>query len=153
ARIGVARKGLFGQSAPADHVVEAAIAEMKKQGAVVVDPADLATSSELGDSEFEVLLYEFKADLNAYLATLGPRAHYHSLTELIRFNEEHRDREMPYFGQEIFERAEKKGPLTDKAYRKALEKNLEMSRKKGIDKTMDDHKLDALVAPTSGPAT
>ncbi|HEY7111476.1 MAG TPA: amidase [Thermoanaerobaculia bacterium] len=153
ARLGIPRKGLFGQSPAADRIVEAAIAEMKRQGAVIVDPVELSGASEIGDGEFEVLLYEFKADLNAYLAALGPRAKNRSLKDLIAFNEQNRDREMPYFAQEIFEKAEGKGPLTDKTYLDALEKNLRLSRKEGIDKTMDANKLDALVAPTSGPAT
>jgi amidase len=153
ARIGVPRKGLFGQSPAADRIVEDALAQMKKLGAIVVDPADIATVNDLQESEFEVLLYEFKADLNAYLAALPPGGGPRTLKELIDFNEKNRDREMPYFGQEIFERAEKKGPLTDKPYRSALEKDRKLARKKGIDKTMEDHKLDVLVAPTSGPAT
>jgi amidase len=152
-RIGVPRKKLFGQSPSADALVEAALGDLKKLGAVIVDPADIATLGETDDSEFEVLLYEFKADLNAYLAGLGGKTPYRTLKDLIRFNEENRDREMPYFGQEIFEKAEAKGPLTDKAYVDALEKDLRLTRKEGIDKTMDDHKLDALVAPTSGPAS
>ncbi|MGH9366215.1 MAG: amidase [Thermoanaerobaculia bacterium] len=153
ARLGIPRKGLFGQNPAADRIVEAAIAEMKRLGAVIVDPADIATVKELDESEFEVLLYEFKADLNAYLAALGSRARYRTLAELIDFNEKNRDREMPYFGQEIFEKAQAKGPLTEKAYRGALAKDLRLSRKEGIDKTMDAHRLNALVAPTSGPAT
>jgi amidase len=153
ARIGVPRKGLYGQSPAADRIAEAAIAEMKKQGAVIVDPADIETTEDFsGPSELEVLLYEFKADLNAYLAGL-PNAKVKTLADIIAFNEANREREMPYFGQELFERAQKKGPLTDKAYRKALEKDLRISRKDGIDKTMEKHKLDALVAPTSCPAT
>jgi amidase len=152
ARIGVPRKGLYGQSAPADRLVEAAIADMKRLGAVIVDPADIETTSAFEKIELEVLLYEFKADLNVYLAAL-PNARARTLRDLIEFNEKNRQREMPYFGQEIFEMAEKKGPLTDKAYREALEKDLKNSRKDGIDKTMDKHKLDALVAPTSGPPT
>jgi amidase len=153
ARIGVARKSLFGQSPAADRIVEAAIADMKRLGAVIVDPADIATVGDVRESEFEVLLYEFKADLNAYLAGLGSRTSYRSLKDLIAFNERNREREMPFFAQEIFEKAEAKGPLTEKAYRDALEKDLRLSRQEGIDKTMDEHKLDALVAPTSGPAT
>ncbi|MDQ2970412.1 MAG: amidase [Acidobacteriota bacterium] len=154
-RIGVPRKGLFGQSAPADRLAEAAIADLKKLGAVVVDPADIETAGELDKSEFEVLLYEFKADLNAYLARLPgpPGARPRTLAELIAFNERNRDREMPFFGQEIFLQAEKKGPLSEKAYRDALAKDLRLSRKQGIDRTMDRHRLDALVAPTSGPAS
>jgi len=152
ARIGVPRKVLFGQNPAADRLVEAALAEMKKQGAVLVDPADVETAGDLEKSELEVLLYELKADLNAYLASL-PIARVKTLKDVIDFNEKNRDREMPYFGQELFERAQKKGPLTDKPYRDALEKNLRLSRKEGIDKTMDKHRLDALVAPTSSPAT
>jgi len=152
-RIGVPRKKLFGQSPAADALVEAALGDLKRLGAVIVDPADIATVGETDDSEFEVLLYEFKADLNAYLAGLGTRTPYKTLKDLIRFNEENRDREMSYFGQEIFEKAEAKGPLTDKAYLDALEKDLRLSRAEGIDRTMDEHRLDALVAPTSGPAS
>jgi amidase len=152
ARIGVPRKGLYGQSAPADRLVEAAIADMKRLGAVIVDPADIETTSAFEKTELEVLLYEFKADLNVYLAALG-NARARTLKDLIDFNEKNRQREMPYFGQEIFEMAQKKGPLTDKAYREALEKDLKNSQKDGIDKTMDKHKLDALVAATSGPPT
>jgi amidase len=153
ARIGVPRKKLFGQSPAADALVETAIADMKRLGAILVDPADVATVGDLDDSEFEVLLYEFKADLNVYLARLPPAFRHRTLEDLIRFNSENRDREMPYFGQEIFEKAHAKGPLTEKAYRDALAKNLRLSRAEGIDKTMDEHKLDALIAPTSGPAS
>ena len=152
-RIGVPRKKLFGQSPAADALVDAAIVDLKRLGAVIVDPADIATLGDTDESEFEVLLYEFKADLNAYLAGLGAKTPYKTLKDLIRFNEENRYREMPYFGQEIFEKAEAKGPLTEKAYLDALEKDLRATRQEGIDKTMDEHKLDALVAPTSGPAT
>jgi amidase len=153
ARIGVARKGLYGQSPAADRIAEAALAEMKKQGAIIVDPADIETADEFASSgELDVLLYEFKADLNAYLAGLA-NSPVRTLKDLIDFNEKNKDREMPYFGQEIFERAQAKGPLTEKAYLKALEKDFKISRKNGIDKTMDKHKLDALVAPTSSPAS
>ena len=153
ARIGVPRKVFFGQSASADRIVEAAIADLKRLGAEIVDPADIATAGEFEKSELEVLLYEFKADLNAYLASLGSNARMRTLKDLIDFNEKNRAKEMPYFGQEIFEQAEKKGPLTEKAYREALAKDQRLSRKEGIDKVMEKHKLDAFVAPTSGPAT
>lgn len=152
ARIGVPRKGLYGQSPAADRVAEAALIEMKKLGAVIVDPADIETVGEFaGPSELEVLLYELKADLNAYLAAL-PNARVKTLADVIAFNEKNRDREMPFFAQELFERAQKKGPLTEKDYLKALETDNRISRKDGIDKTMDKYKLDALVAPTSCPA-
>src|SRR5258708_16063514 len=125
---------------------------MKRRGAVSVDPADIETTSAFEKTELEVLLYEFKTDLNLYLAAL-PNARARTLKDLIAFNEKNRNREMPFFGQEIFEMAEKKGPLTDKAYRDALAHDLKSSQKDGIDKTMDRHRLDAPVAPTSGPPT
>jgi amidase len=151
ARIGIPRKGLYGQSVAADRLAEAAIDVMRKLGAVIVDPADIATYGELDRSELVVLHYEFKADLNAYLTRLGPKAPVHSLQEAIEFNERHKDREMPYFGQEIFLEAEKKGPLTGREYREALARNHRLSRALGIDATMTKHKLDALVAPTAAP--
>ena len=100
----------------------------------------------------DVLLYEFHADLNAYLAKAGPGAAARSLEELIRFNEEHREQEMPYFGQELFIKAQAKGPLTTPAYRNALAKDRRLSRTEGIDAVMRKHRLDALIAPTNGPA-
>jgi amidase len=151
ARIGIPRKGFYGQSAPADRLAEAAIEVMRKLGAVIIDPADIVTYGQFQESEFEVLLHEFKADLNAYLAALGPRAPVHSLAEAIAFNEAHKDREMPYFGQEIFLMAEKKGPLTSREYLDALAKNHRLSRAMGIDATIAKHKLDALAAPTGAP--
>jgi len=152
ARIGVARKRYFGYSAVADTLIDAAIVEMKAQGAVIVDPADIPTAARLDDCEFEILLYEFKADLNKYLATRGPSVAVHSLTDLIAFNTREREREMPYFGQEILISAEKKGPLTSPAYQKALTTCRARSRTLGIDAVMTKLRLDALVAPTGSPA-
>lgn len=151
ARIGVVRK-LFGFNDAVDQLMETALGAMKRQGAVIVDPANLDKVQDLGDSELEVLLYEFKADLNAYLAGLGPRAPVHSLKELIDFNERHKKEEMPYFGQDLFVKAEAKGPLTTKEYTDALAKDRRLARTEGIDAVMDKHNLDALVAPTAGPA-
>ncbi|HEY5073213.1 MAG TPA: amidase [Pyrinomonadaceae bacterium] len=151
ARIGVHRKG-FGFNDGVDKLIGDCIDIMKKRGATIVDPADIPTQGKFDDSEMEVLLYEFKADLNSYLASLGPRAPVKSLKEIIDFNEQYRDREMPYFGQDLFIKAQAKGPLTDKAYRDALAKDQRMSRKEGIDFVMDKNKLDALIAPTGGPA-
>src|SRR5215468_5061820 len=115
ARIGVARTKLFGYSAVTDKLVQEAIDAMKQAGAEIVDPADIPHLGEYDDSEFTVLLYEFKADLNAWLAELGSGAPVHSLADLIAWNEAHRPEEMPYFGQEIFEQAQKKGPLSEDA--------------------------------------
>jgi amidase len=151
ARLGVARK-FFGFNDAVDRLMEDALAEMKRQGAVLVDPADIPTQGKFEKSEFDVLLYEFKADLNAYLASLGPAAPARTLEDLITFNEKNRDREMPYFGQDIFTKAQAQGPLTDKAYLDALAADGKLSREEGVDAVMDKFHLDALVAPTAGPA-
>jgi amidase len=151
ARIGVVRK-FFGISDAVDKLMNQAIEDMKGQGAVIVDPAELGTLDQLGDSELLVLLYELRADLNSYLAALGPGAPVHTLREIIEFNERHREKEMPYFGQDLFIKAEAKGPLTQKEYLDALENNHRLTRREGIDALMEKLHLDALVAPTGGPA-
>jgi amidase len=151
ARIGVARTKFFGYSSAADRLVEAALDVMRQAGAVLVDPADVPHSGEYDDAEFTVLLYEFKADLNAYLAGLGPAAPNKTLADLIAYNEKHRDRELPYFGQEIFVKSQEKGPLTDDAYIEALARCRRLSRTEGLDVVLAQHKLDALVAPTGSP--
>ena len=151
ARIGVPRERFFGYHAPTDALVERAIELMKAQGATLIDPAPIPTAAKLDDPEFEVLLYEFKADLEAYLAGLGEGPHPRTLADLIRYNEEHRSTEMPYFGQELFHLAQAKGPLTDRKYRKALQDCRTLSREQGLDAVMAKHKLDALIAPTQAP--
>ncbi|HEV7889993.1 MAG TPA: amidase [Pyrinomonadaceae bacterium] len=151
ARIGVARK-FFGFNDQVDKLMADAIDVMKREGATIVDPADLPTHGKFDAPEFEVLLFEFKADLNKYLASLQPGDHPRTLKALIEFNERNRDREMPYFGQELFIRAEGKGPLTDPAYLKALRSSKLLSQAQGIDAVMTKNRLDALVAPTGGPA-
>jgi amidase len=152
ARIGVVRAKYSGFNEATDKLVTDAIDVMKKNGAVIVDPADIPTAGKFDDSEFEVLLYEFKADLNKYLASLGPNAPVKSLKDIIDFNEKHKDKEMPWFGQDIMLKAQEKGPLTEKKYLDALAQDQLMSRAQGIDAVMDQHKLDALIAPTGGPA-
>ncbi|HEY6324264.1 MAG TPA: amidase [Thermoanaerobaculia bacterium] len=164
ARLGVAREHLFEPSAGAP-LIEEAIAEMRRQGAVIVDPADIVTAGQLERPELEVLLYELKADLDAYLAGLsagasgatgagdGQRlagAPVRSLAELIAFNERHRTAEMPFFGQELLERSQAKGTLADPAYRQALARCRLLARRRGIDATLARHRLDAIVAPTGG---
>src|SRR5450432_1098160 len=151
ARIGVVR-GTFGFNSAVDAVMATALEQLKSQGAVLIDPAEIETRGKFDDSESIVFMYELKADLNAYLARLGPRAPVHTLQEIIEFNEKHRDQEMPYFGQELFLKSQLKGPLTSQEYLDALKKNLQLSRVEGIDAVMDKHKLDALVGPTGGPA-
>jgi len=150
ARLGLARQ-FFGYNEKTDRIAESCIAEMKKLGAVIVDPADIPTVGKFDDSELEVLLYELKAGLNNYFASVGPGAPIKSLKEAIDFNEKNAAREMPYFSQEFFVKAEAKGPLTSKEYLRALNKNRDLSRKRGIDAVMDKHRLDAIVAPTQGP--
>ena len=152
ARIGVARK-YFGFSELMDPLMDDAMDVLKRQGATLIDPADIATFGKFDDSEFLVLLYELKADLNAYLARLGPSAPVPTLKDIIDFNEKNKDKEMPYFGQDIFLKAEAKGPLTEKEYVDALDKDHRLARTEGIDALMDKHQLDAIVAPTGGPAS
>src|SRR3989441_3796342 len=151
ARIGVVRK-YFGFHDAVDMLMNSAIHEMKRQGANIVDPADIETIGKFDETELLVFEYELKADLNAYLARLGPSAPVHTLKDVIDFNERNREKEMPYFGQDIFLKAEAKGALTSKEYLDALEQNHRLARKEGIDAVMDRLQLDALVAPTGGPA-
>jgi len=151
ARLGVARK-YFGFNDAVDKLMNDRIAQLKDLGAVIVDPADIPTSGKFDDSELEVLLYEFKADLNNYLGKLGSGAPVHSLQDVIDFNEKNRDRELTYFGQDLLIKAQAKGPLTEKKYLQALAKNHLLSRTQGIDFVMTKNKLDAMIAPTGGPA-
>ena len=150
ARIGVARQ-YFGFNDHVERIMKDALDVLAKLGATLVDPANMEHHGEYGATELEVLLYEFKHDLNAYLAQLPPSVQTRTLADLIQFNEDHRDREMPYFGQELFLQAQEKGPLTTPAYRNALAKNHRLSRALGLDAVMRKHRLDALVAPTGGP--
>ena len=151
ARIGVARN-LFGFSPQVDRVMETCIEAMGRLGAEVINPADVETVEGLGKTEIEVLLHEFKADLNRYLSQLGPEVAVHSLEEVIAFNEQHWEQVMPYFGQERMLLAQEKGPLSSAEYPEALETNHRLARREGIDATLQKHQLDALIAPSGGPA-
>src|SRR5579862_542040 len=151
ARIGVARK-YFGFSDAVDALMEESLGVMKRQGATLIDPADIPSFGKFDGSELLVFMYELKADLNTYLARLGPGAPMHSLQEIIEFNERNREKEMPYFGQDFFLKAQTKGPLTDPEYLEAVTKNHQLARNEGIDAVMDKFHLDAIVAPTGGPA-
>ncbi|MGA9641611.1 MAG: amidase [Terriglobales bacterium] len=150
ARIGVARK-YFGFNDAVDALMEESLDAIRKQGAMLVDPADIETFGKFDDTELLVFMYELKADLNAYLARLSGSP-VRTLNDVIEFNERNRAKEMPYFGQDLFVKAEAKGPLTDKEYLDALAKNRQLTRTEGIDALMDKHRLDAIVAPTGGPA-
>jgi amidase len=151
ARLGIERK-FFGGNGASDHLIEECLALLKSAGAELIDPAILPSHGKYDDDEQQVLLYEFKADVNAYLAGLGSNAHVRSLADLIAFNRDHRVLEMPYFEQELFEQSQEKGPLTDKAYLKARERCVKLSRAEGIDALIRQHRLDAIVAPTTTPA-
>lgn len=152
ARIGVYHPRSLDKNPLTNPVLAEALAAMKAAGATIVDPVKMPSEGKAGGSEYQVLLYEFKADLNRYLAELGPNAPVHTLKEAIDFNERHRDRVMPYFGQEIFLEAEAKGALTEPNYRKTLAACRRYYRKEGLDAVLAQHKLDAIVAPTGGPA-
>lgn len=151
ARIGIVRKAYDFDETVAS-VLHDALAAMKYEGAVLIDPVEIASLGKFDDSELDVLLYEFKAGLNAYLASSAPKAAVRSLKEIIEFNEKNHESELKYFGQDLFLKAEKKGPLTDKAYLDALAKNHRLARTEGIDAVMEKHRLDALVAMTAGPS-
>ena len=150
ARIGVAREHYTGYNTHTDKLLDAALAVMKAQGAVIVDPANIATAKKLDADEFEVLMYEFKADLNAYLAELT-ESPVRTLADVIAFNAKNAAKEMPYFGQEIMEQSQKKGPLTSAKYRAILAKGKRLAGAQGIDATIAKYKLDAIVAPTQAP--
>jgi amidase len=146
ARIGIARV-FVGHGL--DRVIGDAIDVMRKAGATVVDPVEIAPFDKLGDAELTVMQYEFKAGLNSYLSSRGGRIR--SLADCIAFNRRHAAEELTYFGQELMEQSEQKGPLTHKAYTEAL-KECRRMRKEGIDATVAKHKLDAIAATTTGPA-
>jgi amidase len=152
ARIGVPRAVYWGNSEKSDAIAEAALALMRQLGAEIVDPADISTAQAMKEEpgEMEVLLYEFKHDLDAYLAERGD-PNVRRLADLIRFNEEHAGVELRYFGQEHFVQAQEKGPLRDPLYLEALARNHRLSRQEGIDAVMEKYQLDALVTPTQGP--
>jgi amidase len=151
-RLGVARKHYTGYNDALDAMFEDALRALRDRGAVIVDPADVTTEDHLHGEETTVLQYEFKADLNAYLAALGPSAPVKSLAEVIAFNERERARSMPYFGQEILVQSQARGPLTDAAYRRARATCLRWSRTLGIDAVLAKHRLDAIVCPTQAAA-
>ncbi len=151
ARIGVQAR--TGNNPIVDKVVEDAIGVLKAQGAEVVDPAPIETAGQLGMNERDVLQYEFKTDLNAYLVTMPAAVNPRTLEDLIAFNAANEARELPYFGQETFIAAQARGPLTDQAYLDARAKCIELTRTKGIDATMDKYKLDAMLGPSGGIAS
>ena len=150
-RIGAVRK-FAGFNAQADKLFNESIDVMRKLGAVIVDPVEIATDGKFGDAEMNVLLYEFKADLNKYLASLGAKSQVHSLADVIKFNNDNSTKEMPYFGQELLVRADGKGGLDSDEYKKALADCKKMTQADGIDAALQKDKLDLLIGITGGPA-
>lgn len=151
-RIGVVKSQFGGRNDLVSAVITKALAVLEAQGATLVDLPELPNMSKYGQSEYEVLLYEFKADMAAYLAEFAPNLPIKSLADIMAFNEKHRDRVMPHFAQEHMARAAAKGGLDSKEYLDALANNLKFSREEGIDKALLENKLDALVAPSGSPA-
>jgi len=149
ARIGVSRN-FWGFDSRVDKIMDHALEVIKSLGAEIIDPANVDNESKYGKSELEVLLYEFQADVDAYLAE-HPDAPRRSMKEIVAYNQNNKRSLMPYFEQERMEQAIKKGPLTESKYLKALEKNQRLARE-GIDSVLVKHRLDAIVAPTGGPA-
>jgi amidase len=151
ARLGIARR-FFAESAPLNGFLGNCVATLKGAGAIVIDPADLPMHGAAAAAEQEVLLYEFKADLNTYLARLPGSFPVRTLTDLIRFNDAHAAREMPLFDQELLRQAQAKGSLDEAAYQDARATCLTATRAGGIDAVLSEHNLDAIVTLTSGPA-
>jgi amidase len=151
ARLGVARQ-FFGFHDLTEQAYAPVLEALKRAGAVLVDPVTLPAIETIGEAELTVLLYELKADLAAYLKRLGPDAPVKSLADVITFNQKNASREMAWFGQDLFEKAQAKGPLTDTEYLDARAKCLRIARTEGIEAVMREQKLDALIAPTGGPA-
>jgi amidase len=149
ARIGVARR-FFRSNMLSAKILESALEQMRSLGATLVDFSD--DIGRAGAGEWEVLQYEFKDGINAYLAGLGPKSPMKTLQDLIDFNEQNKDRELKFFGQETFLKAQAKGPLTDQAYLDALARGRRLSRDEGIDAVMEKNQLAAIVGPSGGPA-
>ncbi len=151
ARLGIARR-FFADDSPVNAFLDNCVVQLKRAGAVVIDPADLPMHGAWSVPEQQVLLYEFKAALDAYLKRLPGGFRVHTLADVIRFNEANTPRELMVFDQELFRQSQAKGTLEEAAYRDAREACLTATRSGGIDAVMSEHKLDAIVTLTSGPA-
>lgn len=151
ARLGVVRSQ-FGRHPGVDAVIEAALVTLRAGGAVLVDPVELDVAEAAQEAELEVLLYELKAALPGWLAEFAPHAPISTLADVIAWNERHAELEMPWFGQELFEQAQSHGALSEPAYLEALAASQRAAREEGIDRALAEHDLDAVVAPTGGPA-
>ena len=151
ARLGLVRGSYTGLD-PVDALIDRAVEKLKELGATIVDPVELPDTKKYGDAELDVLLYELKAGLNDYLPQFAPGAAVRTLADLIAFNEREHARELQLFSQDLFVKAQAKGGLDEPAYKDALALCRRLAREEGIDRTLSEHKLDALIAPTGGPA-
>ncbi len=151
ARIGVARN-YFGKNDLVDKIIEVSIGKMKELGAVIIDPVEIKTLNDINEIEFQVLLYDFKNDLNEYLAKYGPINSLRNINDIIKFNNDHREVVMPYFGQEAFILATEKDSIESEEYKEALERCHCLTRDEGIDAVLKEHQLDAIIAPSGGAA-
>ena len=152
ARLGVVKSQFGGRNDLVTAEIEKALEVLKAQGATLVELPELPNSNKYGRSEYDVLLYELKADLAAYFADYAPDSPIKTLADIIAFNDKHKTKVMPHFGQEHMLRAQEKGGLDSKEYLDAVANNLKFSREEGIDKALIENKLDALIAPSSSPA-
>ena len=151
ARIGVARN-FFGRNGHVDKIMENAISIMKSKGSIIIDPTDITSVDNLSEPEYLVLLYDFRHDLNEFLSEFVPDGFPQTLEDLIEFNDQNKEKVMPYFGQEIFMMADEKGSISSEEYKTALKKCHRLAREEGIDKVMKENQLDAIIAPSGGPA-
>ena len=149
-RIGIASE-MIGFNVKVDALFKQAVEAMKSKGAEIIEEVKFENRRKWGEPSYQVLLYEFKADLNKYLQE-HPGAPVKNMEEIIEFNKKNADREMPWFDQEIFEQAQSKGDLTTEEYLNALKDSKKYAGKEGIDAAMEEHKLDAIIAQTNGPA-
>ncbi|MFX0004027.1 MAG: amidase, partial [Promethearchaeota archaeon] len=151
AKIGVARN-YFGNSDLVDKIIEKAIEKMKDNGAEIIDPIEIKTLNDLREAEFQVLLFDFKHDLNEYLTKFGPINSLKNLDDIIEFNNKNQEKVLPYFGQELFTMANEKGSLNSDEYKEALKQCHLIARDEGIDAILKEHQLDAIIAPSGGAA-
>jgi len=150
-RIGVARN-YFGKSNLVDEIIEGSIGKIKELGAELIDPVEIKSLNDLSESEFQVLLYDFKNDLNEYLLKYGPINSLKNINDIIKFNSEHQERVMTYFAQELFTMATEKSSIENDEYKEALEQCHRLARDEGIDAVLKQHNLDAILAPSGGAA-
>jgi len=151
ARLGLVRSAYTGLEA-VDALIDRAVTRLKNMGATIVDPVELPDAKRYADAELDVLRTELKVGLNEYLPQFAPGAAVRTLADVIAFNEREHERELRLFSQDLFVKAQAKGGLGEPAYLEALALCRRLAREEGIDRALSEHRLDALIAPTGGPA-